>query len=180
MNDTHAPKARRPRGDGAVYQENGRWIGQLDLGRDATGKRRRRKVSGRTKSAVTKRMTELRGEFYRRVDVSRPSPPCRVATDRLSGRSRRGARGDDGGLRRRIDQHGAGVGHRRLDQLRADDVEAWLQAEAERGQSIRTIQDYRSDLRQVLNWAQRRDLVVRNVALSPSCRQRSRRRRSGR
>lgn len=167
MNDTHAPKARRPRGDGAVYQENGRWIGQLDLGRDATGKRRRRKVSGRTKSEVTKRMTELRREIDRGVDVSRRSPTvAEVATDWLSKAApARRSEATMERLRRRIDQHLVpGVGHRRLDQLRVDDVEAWLQAEAERGQSIRTIQDYRSDLRQVLNWAQRRDLVVRNVA----------------
>jgi integrase len=52
---------RRSRGDGAVYFDaaNNTWIGALDLGRDATGVRRRLKVSGRTKTIALARLREL-------------------------------------------------------------------------------------------------------------------------
>src|SRR5436309_4132772 len=50
---------RRSRGDGSVYFDaaNQTWIGALDLGRDATGVRRRLKVSGRTKTMALRRVT---------------------------------------------------------------------------------------------------------------------------
>ena len=52
--------SRRGRGEGAVYRDGDRWIGQLDLGRDADGKRIRRKVRGRTKSEVTEKLRQAR------------------------------------------------------------------------------------------------------------------------
>ena len=42
---------------------SGRWRGVIDLGRDGTGKRVRRKVSGRTKSAVISRLKEVHDEL---------------------------------------------------------------------------------------------------------------------
>jgi integrase len=53
---------RRARGDGAVYFDaaNDIWIGALDLGKDASGRRQRLKVSGRTKTAALHRLRELR------------------------------------------------------------------------------------------------------------------------
>jgi integrase len=52
---------RRSRGDGSIYFDavNNTWIGALDLGRDAAGRRRRLKVSGRTKTLVLTRLREL-------------------------------------------------------------------------------------------------------------------------
>jgi len=56
---------RRVKGDGTVYRDaaSGKWIGQLDLGRDAvTGNRQRRKVTGDTRTEVNKRLRELAKE----------------------------------------------------------------------------------------------------------------------
>lgn len=55
---------RRSRGDGGIHyaEDRHRWVGQLDLGRGADGKRIRRKVVGRTKSEVAAKLRALRKE----------------------------------------------------------------------------------------------------------------------
>jgi integrase len=52
---------RRSRGDGSVYFDaaNQTWVGALDLGTDATGRRRRVKVSGRTKTIALNRLRDM-------------------------------------------------------------------------------------------------------------------------
>ena len=54
-------RTRRGRGEGSVYQRSdGRWVGTLDLGLDAVGKRDRRSVSGATKKEVLDKLEEIR------------------------------------------------------------------------------------------------------------------------
>src|SRR4051794_33856456 len=49
---------RRPKGEGTIHQRaDGRYVGQIDLGRTADGRRDRRTVYGDTQGAVA---TELR------------------------------------------------------------------------------------------------------------------------
>lgn len=54
--------ARRSHGDGSIFYEESRkrWVGSCDLPPDGTGKRRRAKVSGQTKTAVKVKLDELR------------------------------------------------------------------------------------------------------------------------
>jgi integrase len=53
-------RKRRGRGEGGIYQRaNGLWIGSIDLGRDASGKRQRRYVAGTTKAEALEKMREL-------------------------------------------------------------------------------------------------------------------------
>jgi|SRR5215472_312743 len=71
---------RRGRGEDAVYYDHmgtpcrdaryhrtckGRWRGEINLGKDGSGKRLRRKVSGKTKTEVYAKLDELRGELAR-------------------------------------------------------------------------------------------------------------------
>lgn len=53
---------RRARGDGSVYFDdtNHLWIGAIDLPTDPAGRRRRAKVSGRTKTQALTKLRELR------------------------------------------------------------------------------------------------------------------------
>lgn len=58
--------SRRAPGEGALYQDKrtGRWVGQADVGTNpATGKRRRVKVSGDSKSEAAKRLKKKLGDL---------------------------------------------------------------------------------------------------------------------
>ena len=53
-------KPRRGKGEGTVYQKaGGRWCAQVDVGRDAAGRRIRKSLSGKTKTEVLKKKREL-------------------------------------------------------------------------------------------------------------------------
>lgn len=67
---------RRARGDGAIYFDavNNLWIGAIDVSADPAGRRRRAKVSGRTKTQALLKLRELR----RRVDAGEPLGHDRV------------------------------------------------------------------------------------------------------
>lgn len=165
-----ATKPRRGRGDGSVYRDEatGRWIGLLDLGRDERGKRQRKKVSAATKSDATKRLREVQRRYEAGLDTRKLTVEQVIREWLAKAAPSRREPSTLARLTRRLEDHVIpGVGHHRVDALRAEHVEAWLLAEAtkgERGQSRRTIEDYRGDLRQVLNWARRRRLVDWNAA----------------
>jgi len=76
---------RRGRGEDSVFYDHegtpckdatfhlscrGRWRGQIDLGRDATGKRHFRRVSGRTKTEVYGKLDAAHKEIDRGVTTS--------------------------------------------------------------------------------------------------------------
>ena len=85
--DDEGAKSRRGRGTDAVYFDHtkgtecrdsryhrhctGRWRGEVSLGFYADGRRNRRKVSGKTKTAVTDRLAELRREIDQGLQTSR-------------------------------------------------------------------------------------------------------------
>jgi len=57
--------AQRPKGEGSIFwrEDKKRYVGQLDLGPDGTGRRRYRTVSGKTRREVAERLKELRSEL---------------------------------------------------------------------------------------------------------------------
>ena len=67
------PRTRRDRGDGTFYFDDRtqRWVGQLDLGRDHTGKRHRPKVTGRTRAERRIKLLDLRAKP---ASTSAPDP----------------------------------------------------------------------------------------------------------
>lgn len=145
----------------------GRWVGAIDLGRGPNGMRDRRRVVGTTKTEVTKRLRELRIQAARGTDLAlRPPTVAELVREwRRKAAPLKKSPATLARLDRRLRQHVIpGVGHHRVDKLRPEDVERWLTAEAAAGQALRTIQDYRGDLRQVLAWAERRRLITWNVA----------------
>jgi integrase len=57
--------SRRPKGEGSLYYDSRRrlWVGMLQLGRDLAGRRRRRRVYGRTKTDALGKLNRLRAEL---------------------------------------------------------------------------------------------------------------------
>lgn len=160
----------RGKGEGAIYLESGKWRGQLDLGTDVDGKRRRRKVTGRTRKEVADKLSALRVVEGRGVDVSKRSPTVAEFVETWKQLGCPGPRGKKqestlAALHRRLDDHlVAHLGHIRLDALRAEHIEKWWRAEAAAGRRHATLRDYRGDLVQLLNQAMRRGHVERNYA----------------
>jgi integrase len=59
---------RRGKGEGAIYQEaEGRWRGVVDLGY-AGGRRRRKKVTGRTRQEVVRKLAKIQGDLLRGIE----------------------------------------------------------------------------------------------------------------
>lgn len=56
---------RRGHGEGSVYfdESRGRWVGALSLPEDGTGKRKRRKVTGKSEAAARRKLRELQREY---------------------------------------------------------------------------------------------------------------------
>lgn len=55
---------RRGPGEGSVYYDNSRglWVGAVPLPEDGTGKRKRRKVTGKTEAEARRKMKNLQKE----------------------------------------------------------------------------------------------------------------------
>jgi integrase len=63
-------RKRRGRGEGSIYQEaDGRWVATISLGYRENGRRRRRKVTGKTKSQVQERLRKLLNESAAGINV---------------------------------------------------------------------------------------------------------------
>ena len=66
---------RRAHGEGSIYYEDTRerWVGVYDLGIDpATGRRRRRKVTGESRKVVAERLASLRADTKAGINVGAP------------------------------------------------------------------------------------------------------------
>ncbi|GGB94927.1 hypothetical protein GCM10010972_04550 [Cellulomonas carbonis] len=64
-------RIQRERGDGAIYYEAARrrWVGQVDLGVSADGRRRRPKVVGKTRQEVKDKLAALVEANRQGIDV---------------------------------------------------------------------------------------------------------------
>ena len=159
---------RRGAGEGSIFKDpkNGRWRALVDLGADASGKRQRKKVSGRTRAEVLLKLREVQ----------------RDAEDGLAAGGRHltvGALGEEW-LRHSSGELSAttlevrtwavrqhlvpALGARRVRQLSAEDVSLFLQDLALAGYARASLEKVRGVLIQVLRHAERQGLVARNVA----------------
>jgi hypothetical protein len=68
--------SKRANGDGGIYRRasDGRWVGVLDLGRDAAGRRRRHVFYGQLRREVAAKLDEAR----RRLAADEPVKDARV------------------------------------------------------------------------------------------------------
>lgn len=167
-------RARRPKGEGGIYFDEAadRWVGQFDAGRTDSGKRRRVKVTGKTRAEVADKMKARR----RALDDGHQAPVTMTVADLLDEwvasvlptmTTNTAAQ-----YRWAVALLREGLGSHRLGDLRAHHVERFLRTQASRkaddGQTAAlnrtSVSRLRSALGRVLRWGQRRDLVARNVA----------------
>lgn len=164
-----ASRQRRPRGDGAVYYDESRdrWVGQIDLGVDALGKRIRPKVVGATPGEVRKRLKELQANNEHGQDVTQRTTTFAELTAAWFQRGLSADLSDNTreNYRRILDQHVLpALGSRRVVSLRPEDVEMVLDHLHEANYAGSTIRHALGLTRRILRFGERRGTVIRNVA----------------
>jgi integrase len=160
---------RRDKGEGSLFfsESQGRWLGFVDAGYDATGKRRRIKVSGRTKAEARTKLAAAR----KTVDAGLQHDDQRTTVGEwLDGwlnqlpPSVKSVNTIDN-LKWAVDLHlKPALGGRRLRDLSADDVERFLRAKAAAGLSRSSLVRLHNVLQRALRLAERRGKLARNVA----------------
>jgi integrase len=166
---------RRSRGDGSVFYDASRgcWVGVLDIGRDPeTRRRRRRKVSGQTKTEAKNALDELREEFKKAGTVGRRDVTVRqVVNDWLAHPPEEWKSSNtpvvyrDAAKRACDGARGVpGIGSTALARLTVGDIDRLLAGLARAGYAAKTLRQTRSVLRRSLRRAQRGGLTSRNVA----------------
>lgn len=157
---------RRSRGDGAIYFDASKrsYVGDISLGYRPDGKRRRRKVYGKTKAEVRDKMGALRreiengvttaarytvGEAVRKwLDVGlKDCDPATIRKNRIYANTH-------------VLPY---LGAAKLRELTADDIDEWLE-ERSSVLATSTLSSLLSIVRRSITLAQRRGLVAQNVA----------------
>lgn len=159
---------RRSRGEGALFWHEGRqrWMAVVDVGFTPEGKRRRSYVSAKTKTEARAKLLAMRRDQADGLPAEQRGYTVREAVESWLGFGLAG-RDQSTVVNRRIlaERHViSSLGARRLVDLSAEDVDAWL-AEKARTLSTDTVHRLLSILRRSIHRAQSRDLVRRNVAL---------------
>jgi integrase len=157
---------RRGRGDDAIYWDGSRgsYVGAVSLGCTAAGKRRRRKVYGKTKAEVRDGLKALRTEIETGVTSSARYTVTEAVRKWLDVGLKGRAPKTIEKCRTLIDNHIVPqIGAARVRDLTADDLDDWLEGRAAE-LATRTLRELLSILRRSITLAQRRDLVVRNIA----------------
>ncbi|HLV75207.1 MAG TPA: site-specific integrase [Vulgatibacteraceae bacterium] len=161
-----AKAKRRSRGDGGLYWDKSRrrWIAAVTVGYTPQGKRIVRKGSGKTKTAAKEALRKV----LRDHEDGLPSEPARYtvadAVDYwlehgLSGRSERTVEMN----RTFAETHVIpALGARKLRELSAEDVDAWLKAKSNE-LSTRSLKIIHSILSRSVRKAMARDMARRNV-----------------
>jgi integrase len=160
---------RRAAGEDSLFfsETQQRWIGFVDRGRDANGKRRRIKVSGRTKLEAKNKLKAVRKAIDDGLPVGEPrttmtdlfdawlaNPPAQVKSPNTLAIHKWA-----------IAVHlKPALGARRVRDLSVDDVETVLASLAAAGMSKASMSRIRSVLTRVLRRAEQRGVVARNVA----------------
>jgi integrase len=164
---------RRANGEGGVYRRasDGRWVGTLDLGRDANGKRRRHVVYGQLRRDVVAKLDEAR----RRLNADEPVKDARVTVaafvedwlrKALPASGRKAATVANYKSIARTHLQPAPFGALTLDKLRPSDIEALLTAKRDAGLSPATVQRIYQVCRAALDIAVRDGLARRNAAVA--------------
>ena len=164
---------RRGHGEGSIYQDNrGRWVAEIDLGRDANGKRRRPKRTARTRREAQLRLRELQDAATAELDIDGTNVTVNELLDRIIDHAR-----NKGRQPKTIENYEWAASHirsafgaSRARSLRALQVEAHLQYLAdERGLSRSSLGRILRTLRQALDEGVRHDWLSRNVAAVVRC-----------
>lgn len=169
---------RRGHHEGSVFfdPERNRWVGKVTLPGDGTGRQRRSKVVGRTKSEVRDKLKRLQAS----VDAGSPAGHGNVTLDAfldhwievgLPARSRVQSPNTVHNYRWALGLARPTIGSKPLRALRPEDIERMLARLADgtapnvtRPMARNSVSRVRSALVTALHWAVRRELVLRNVA----------------
>ena len=150
---------RRGAGEGSIFKDprNGRWRALVDVGADASGKRQRRKVSGRTRAEVLLKMREVQRDAEDGLDSGgRHVTVAALAEEWLRQRSGELSASTLEVRTWAVRQHLVpALGTRRVRQLRAEDVSLFLQDLALAGYARASLEKVRGVLIQVLRHAER-------------------------
>lgn len=159
---------RRSAGEGTITfnAERDRYEGRVELDPGRSGRRVRKKVTGRTRAEVAAKLDQLRNERAAGLDIAaRPTVEYLARLWLTVAAPTKKSPATMSRVVPRVEQHLIpAIGHHRVKALTVRHVESWLAAEAAAGAAKSTISAYRGDLRQVLELALRDDLVLRNVA----------------
>jgi integrase len=172
-----ADTGRRGFGEDAIYFDHagecrdgrhhkgcpGRWRGVVSLGFGPDGKRRRKKVSGKTKTEARDKLKALHAELDAGIRAPHRYTLEKAVADWLAGglpgRTAKTIETNHDALKPLL----AEIGSIRLAELTAHDVRSALRAMADR-YSTRTVQKAHNCLSRVIRHAEAHDLVRRNVS----------------
>lgn len=150
--------------EGSIYQEGKGYTGALWLGYRPDGKPNRPKRKGRTKEEVKDKLKKLVAE----LEAGVKSPANYTVGDAVQDWLSKGLKGRDPQTvttnRILAEKHVIPlIGKAKLQDLRADDVEEWLDGLTDK-LSTRSLRGVHAILKRSIRQAQARDMVIRNVA----------------
>ena len=159
---------RRGHGEGSIYQDSrGRWIAEIDVGRDHTGKRQRRKRTARTRREAQQKLSVLEAEVASNLDLDGTNVTVNDLLDRVIHHAR-----DKGRQPKTIENYEWAASHLRTAfgamkarELTALQIESHLQELVkERKLSRSSLVRINGTLKQALDEGLRHDWLTRNVA----------------
>jgi predicted DNA-binding transcriptional regulator AlpA len=160
--------ARRSRGDGGLHWHEGRqrWVASVTVGYTPTGKRIVRQLSAKTKTEAKNRLKEILRDHEDGVSSAVDGYTVAQTVEDWLAYGLAGQSANTVTNRRILaETHIVGpLGARKLRDLSADDVDAWL-ADRAKILSTSTLQRVKSILSRAVARAQARDKVRRNVVL---------------
>ena len=159
---------RRSKGDGGLHwdERRQRWIATVTLGYDGRGKRIVKKGSGRTKTEAKRKLREVLRDHEDGLALGDDTYTVKQAVEDwlqfgLGSRDTETRAANESLCRNHVIPH---LGARRLRDLTAREVDAWLLALSKK-LSTRTLRGVRACLVRAVNRAMARDKVKRNVVL---------------
>src|SRR3954452_18368893 len=169
-----APTGRPRRGNGedSIYRDGNRWRGAASLGYGPDGHRVRKKVSGRTRDEVVRKLRQLRD----RLDAGLPPTDDRLTVGdfltrwlaiNLPGHVSPSTLDDyDDTVRLHLRP---ALGRKRLTKLSVSDCDVLWKAKRDKGYSPNSVRIMRTVLRKALGQAEREGLVIRDVGRPVGC-----------
>ncbi|MFF4775357.1 tyrosine-type recombinase/integrase [Microtetraspora fusca] len=157
---------KRGQNEDSIYKDGDRWRGAVSLGYGPDGKRRRKKVSGKTRAEVVEKIRKIKELMAKGLPVPDDKLSVGDFLDRwlanLPGHVADSTLDDyEDTVRLHLKP---GLGRHKLTGLTVAQVDALWQAKREKGYSANSIRIMRAVLRKALGQAEREGLVARNVA----------------
>jgi hypothetical protein len=150
--------------EGTIYPEGDGFTGALSLGFAPDGRRKRLKRKGKNKTEVKDKLIKA----VKNLESGIKSPENYTVEDAVEDSLSKGLKGRDpvtiSTNRILANKHVIPlIGKKKLEDLRADDVDDWLDGLTDK-LSTRSMQGIHAILKRAIRQAQARDMVMRNVA----------------